>query len=88
MTDRAEGGGQTAQKGKKMRLIDILYKIPDDTTVWIGESPDAEDGIYFDIAGDVPVKIARRYEVVSIYPERYPAASCTGISIIVKETAE
>lgn len=67
-----------------MRLLDLLYKIHEFTTIWVSTSENSDDAIYFDEAGKMPVGIARKYEVVEFYVEKYPARFCTGISIIVK----
>ena len=67
-----------------MRLLDLLYKIHEHTTIWVSTSEDADESVYFGEAGDMPIGIARNYEVSEFYVEKYPARFCTGISIIVK----
>lgn len=69
-----------------MRLIDLLDKIYNSTTVWIAEDPANPEGIYFGFAGDIQLRVASGYEVVEIYPEAYPAIHrFTGITIIVRK---
>lgn len=72
-----------------MRLFDLLYKIDDDSVVWISTDPNDDAGcIYFGEVGDIPVSIAKGLDVVGLYPEKYPAMYCVGISIIVKKEGE
>ena len=69
-----------------MRLVDLLYKISDSTTVWIAEDPANSEGIYFGFAGDIQLRVASGYEVVEVYPEHSPAIhNFVGITIIVKK---
>lgn len=69
-----------------MRLIDLLDKICDSTTVWIAEDPAKSEGIYFGFVGDIQLRVASGYEVVEVYPEHYPAIyNFAGITIIVKK---
>lgn len=69
-----------------MKLTDLLYKVYENTTVWIAEDPTNSEGIYFGAAGDIPLRTAAKYEVVEVYPEHYPAINnLVGITIIVKE---
>ena len=69
-----------------MKLLDLLYKIYENTTIWIAEDPNNSDGLYFGSAGDMKLRDAEGYEVVEIYPEAYPAVhNFTGITIIVKK---
>ena len=71
-----------------MRLLDLLDKVSESTTVWIAEDPTVSEGIYFGRAGDVKVFEARGYEVVEFYPEHYPVIyNFAGISIIVRKDA-
>ena len=70
-----------------MRLIDLLYKVYENTTVWIAEDPRNSEGIYFGPAKEITLRTAADYEVVEIYPEHYPAINnYVGITIIVKKT--
>lgn len=72
-----------------MRLLDLLYKIDDDVTVWIStDSKDDSECIYFGETGEIPISVAKGYDVVELYPERYPAMFCTGITVIVKKEGE
>lgn len=69
-----------------MRLIDLLYKVYENTTVWIAEDPTIPEGIYFGTAGEIQFRTAAAYEVVEVYPECYPAIGrIAGITIIVKK---
>lgn len=69
-----------------MKLTDMLYKVYENTTVWIAEDPTDPVGIYFGAAGDIQLRTAVKYDVVKIYPERYPAiGNICGITIVVKE---
>ena len=69
-----------------MKLTDMLYKVYENTTVWIAEDPTNSEGIYFGAAGDIQLRTAVKYDVVEIYPEHYPAiGNLAGITIIVKE---
>ena len=70
-----------------MRLIDLLYKVYENTTVWIAEDPTNSEGIYFGPAKEITLHTAAAYDVVEIYPEHYPAINnYVGITIIVKKT--
>ena len=55
--------------------------------MWITTGGD-DNAVYFNEAGLCPIGIAKKYNVVEIYPEYYGAISCTGITIIVKERKE
>ena len=69
-----------------MRLADLLYKVYENTTVWIAEDPTNSEGIYFGTVKDITLHMAAPYEVVEIYPEHYPAiGNYVGITIIVKK---
>lgn len=68
-----------------MRLLDQLYKISEDTPVWVSEDASSAEGIYLGPVGEMKLHDAKGYEVVEIYPERYPAIGSLGISIIVKK---
>ncbi len=69
-----------------MKLTDLLYKVYENTTVWIAEDPSISDGIYFGPAKEITLRTAAAYEVVEIYPEHYPAiGNLAGITIIVKK---
>lgn len=69
-----------------MRLADLLYKVYENTTVWIAEDPTNSEGIYFGPAKEITLRMAAAYEVVEIYPEHYPAiGNLAGITIIVKK---
>lgn len=71
-----------------MKLTDLLSKIYENTTIWIGLDSNDSEGIYFDVASGVTVAMAKKYEVVEFYVERYPAiGGLFGISIIVREVA-
>lgn len=68
-----------------MRLADLLYKIYENTTVWVAEDPSNSEGIYFGLAKEITLRVAASYEVVEIYPEHYPAiGNFVGISVIVR----
>lgn len=70
-----------------MRLIDLLCKVYENTTVWISEDPTESGGVYFGTAREIQLRTAATYEVVEIYPEHYPAiGNFVGITIIVKKT--
>ena len=70
-----------------MKLTDLLYKVYENTTVWIVEDPTNSEGIYLGAAGDIQLRTAAKYEVVEVYPEHYPAiGNFVGITIIVKES--
>ena len=72
-----------------MRLLDLLYKIDDEVTVWISTDPNNDSGcIYFGETGEVPISVAQGYDVVGLYPEKYPSMYCTGITVIVKKEGE
>ena len=72
-----------------MKLTDLLYKVPEGTTVWIAEDPNNTEGLYFGPAGDIKLRDAKGYEVVELYPEHYPAIhNFVGLSIIVKRGVE
>lgn len=69
-----------------MKLYDFLSKIYENSTIWIGLDPENSEGVYFGAARDVTVSVAKKYEVVEFYVERYPAiGGLFGISIIVRE---
>ena len=69
-----------------MKLADLLYKVYENTTVWIAEDPSISEGIYFGPAKEITLRVAAAYEVVEIYPEHYPAINnFVGITIIVKK---
>lgn len=69
-----------------MKLTDLLYKVYENTTVWIAKDPTNSEGIYFGAAGDIQLRTAAKYEVVEVYPEHYPAiGNLVGITVIVKE---
>ena len=69
-----------------MRLADLLYKVYENTTVWIAEDPTNSVGIYFGPAKEITLRMAAAYEVVEIYPEHYPAiGNLAGITLIVKK---
>lgn len=69
-----------------MRLTDLLYKMDEDTTIWVAEDPTKSEGIYFGPVKEIPLRVAVPYEVMEIYPEHYPAiGNLAGISVIVKE---
>lgn len=68
-----------------MRLTDLLYKMDENTTVWVAEDPSKSEGIYFGLAKEITLRVAASYEVVEIYPEHYPAiGNLAGISVIVR----
>ena len=72
-----------------MRLTDLLYKVYENTTVWIAEDPTTSEGLYFGAAGDIQLRTAAKYEVVEVYPEHYPAiGNLVGITVIVKKRGE
>lgn len=72
-----------------MKLTDLLYKVYENTTVWIAEDPTKSEGIYFGAAGDIQLRTAAQYEVVEVYPEHYPAiGNFVGITVIVKKRGE
>lgn len=69
-----------------MKLTDLLYKVYENTTVWIAEDPSISEGIYFGPAKEITLRTAAAYEVVEIYPEHYLAiGNLAGITIIVKK---
>lgn len=69
-----------------MKLTDLLYKVYENTTVWISEDPSVSEGIYFGPAKEIALRTAAAYEVVEVYPEHYPAiGNFVGITIIVKK---
>lgn len=68
-----------------MRLADLLYKVYENTTVWIAEDPSISEGIYFGLAKDITLRTTAAYEVIEVYPEHYPAiGNLVGITVIVK----
>ena len=73
-----------------MKLTDLLYKIPEHTTVWIAEDPSNTEGLYLGQVGEIKLRDAKGYEVIELYPEHYPAIyNFTGITVIVrKENAQ
>lgn len=71
---------------KMMRLVDLLYKMYENTTIWIAEDPANSEGVYFGAVGNIQFRTAAAYEVVEFYPEHYPAiGNIAGITIIVKK---
>lgn len=69
-----------------MRLADLLYKVYENTTVWVAEDPSISEGIYFGPAKEITLRTATAYEVVEVYPECYPAiGNLAGITVIVKK---
>ncbi len=69
-----------------MKLTDLLYKVYENTTIWVSDDPSKSEGIYFGPAGNILFRTAAAYTVVEIYPECYPAiGNLAGITIIVKE---
>jgi len=69
-----------------MKLTDLLYKVYENTTIWVAEDPKNSEGIYFGPAGEITLRTASAYEVVEIYPEHYPAINgLVGITVIVKK---
>lgn len=68
-----------------MRLADLLYKMDENTTVWVAEDPSNSKGIYFGLAKEITLRVAAAYEVVEIYPEHYLAiGNLAGITVIVR----
>ena len=68
-----------------MRLADLLYKMYENTTVWVAEDPSNSKGIYFGLAKEITLRVAASYEVVEIYPEHYLAiGNLAGITVIVR----
>ena len=68
-----------------MRLADLLYKMYENTTVWVAEDPSNSEGIYFGLAKEITLRVAASYEVEGIYPEHYPAiGNLAGITVIVR----
>ena len=68
-----------------MKLADLLYKVYENTTVWIAEDPSISEGIYFGLAKEITLRTAADYEVIEVYPEHYPAiGNLVGITVIVK----
>lgn len=52
-----------------MRLLDLLYKIHEFTTIWVSTSENSDDAIYFDEAGiealySASPSIAKRVDIV------------------------
>lgn len=71
---------------KTMRLADLLYKVDENTIIWVAEDPNNSEGIYFGAAGEIKFLTAAPYEVVEFYPEHYPAiGNRVGVTIIVKK---
>lgn len=71
---------------KMMRLVDLLYKMYENTTIWVAEDPTISEGVYFGAAGEIRFRTAAAYEVVEFYPECYPTiGNIAGITIIVKK---
>lgn len=69
-----------------MRLADLLYKVYENTTIWVSDDPSTTEGIYFGAAGQIRLSTATAYEVVEVYPECYPGiGNFAGITIIVKK---
>lgn len=69
-----------------MRLVDLLYKIYENTTIGVAEDPSNSEGVYFGTVGEIRFRTAAAYEVVEFYPECYPAIGhIAGITIIVKK---
>lgn len=68
-----------------MKLTDLLYKMDEDTTIWVAEDPTKSEGVYFGPVKEITLHTAANYEVVEFYPEHYPAiGNYVGISVIVK----
>lgn len=68
-----------------MRLADLLYKMDENTTVWVAEDPSNSKRIYFGLAKEITLRVAAAYEVVEIYPEHYLAiGNLAGITVIVR----
>ena len=69
-----------------MSLADLLYKVYENTTIWVAEDPTNSVGIYFGSVKEITLRVAAAYEVVELYPEHYPAiGNFVGISVIVKK---
>ena len=47
-----------------MKLTDLLYKVYENTTVWISEDPSVSEGIYFGPAKEIALRTAAAYECV------------------------
>ncbi len=74
---------------KTLQLVDLLYKVDENVTIWVAEDPNNSEGIYFGAAGEIHFRTAAIYEVVELYPERYPAINnLIGITIIVKKAED
>lgn len=69
-----------------MKLYKLLDQIQSGVAVWISDDPLNSEAIYFGNVEEIPARISFEYEVAEIYPERYPAMFCIGISIIVKKS--
>ncbi len=69
-----------------MKLADLLYKVDENTTIWVAEDPSISEGIYFGPAKEIMLRTAAAYDVVEIYPEHYPAiGNFVGLTVIVKK---
>lgn len=69
-----------------MRLVDLLYKVYENTPVWIAEDPAKSEGIYFGPVKEITLRAAANYEVIEVYLEHYPAiGNLVAITIIVKK---
>ncbi len=64
-----------------MRLADLLYKVYENTTIWVAEDPSNSEGIYFGTAKEITLHVAAAYDVVEIYPEHYPAIGNLVVSL-------
>lgn len=72
-----------------MKLTELLYKIPEGTTVWIAEDPANSEGLYLGPVGEIKLRDAKGYEVIELYPEHYPAIyNFAGITVIVRKENE
>ena len=69
-----------------MKLTDLANLMYVDTAVWITEDPEGDSGLYFGSLGNMSFQLMKSYEVVEIWPERYPAlGNRSGISIHVRK---
>ena len=69
-----------------MKLKDLLYKISENTVIWITDYPAYPECIYCGPAGEMSFHVARKYEVLEISARYFPALEAFGITVIVKTT--
>lgn len=70
-----------------MKLKDLLYKISENTVIWITDYPTSPDCLYCGRAEDMPHSLGQKWEVLEISARYFHSQEAFGITIIVKPSA-